>query len=150
MRAFISIPLASLFVFLAAFNVWIMLTGRGATPRSRKLWTQAHRIAGYTFIALFMIFCYFMLLRIRGADELSPRIMLHMGLALLLGLSGLLLYLPFYVGFESQASGFVPNLNNPTRLSQWFVMFGPFAILLTIFLARLDNQRGEGAGGSQD
>jgi hypothetical protein len=51
-RAFVSIPLASLFVFLAAFNVWIigdagrrirnavlggeiMLTGRGATPRAQ-------------------------------------------------------------------------------------------------------------------
>lgn len=85
MRAYIGIPLAGLFVFLAAFNVWIMLTGRGATPRSRKLWTQAHRIAGYTFIALYVIFCYFMLLRIRGTDELSPRIIFHMGLALILG-----------------------------------------------------------------
>lgn len=85
MRAFISVPLAILFVFLAGFNVWIMLTGRGASPRTRKLWTQAHRMAGYSFIALFVIFCYFMLMRIRGsADELSPRLILHMGLALAL------------------------------------------------------------------
>jgi hypothetical protein len=83
--AIISLPLAGLFVFLAGFNAWIMLTGRGATPRSRRLWTQAHRICGYTFIALFVIFCYFMLLRIRGnADELPPRLILHMGLALAL------------------------------------------------------------------
>lgn len=84
MRAFISIPLASLFVFLAGFNVWIMLTGRGATPRARRVWTQIHRASGYTFIALFVIFCYFMLLRIRSADELSPRIVLHLTLALIL------------------------------------------------------------------
>jgi len=83
-RAFISIPLAGLFVFLAAFNVWIMLTGRGATPRSRKIWIHIHRACGYAFIALFVIFCYFMLLRIRSADELSPRIVLHLSLALIL------------------------------------------------------------------
>ena len=84
MHAYLSIPLAGLFVFLAAFNVWIMLTGRGATARSRKIWTQVHRICGYAFISLFLIFCYFMLLRIRSADELSPRIVLHLSLALML------------------------------------------------------------------
>jgi hypothetical protein len=81
----VSVPLAALFVFLAGFNVWIMLTERGASPRTRRLWARAHRIAGHTFIALFVVFCYFMLLRVRGAsDELSPRIILHMSLALLL------------------------------------------------------------------
>ena len=81
----ISIPLAGLFVFLAGFNVWIMLTGRGATPRARRIWTQIHRICGYLFIALFAIFCFFMLSRIRGmSDELSPRVILHLALALLL------------------------------------------------------------------
>lgn len=84
MRVYISIPLAALFVFLAAFNVWIMLSGRGATPRSRKIWTQVHRICGYAFIALFIIFSYFMLLRIRYTDELEPRIVLHMALAFIL------------------------------------------------------------------
>jgi hypothetical protein len=82
MRAAISLPLAGLFVFLAGFNAWIMLSGRGRSPRSRRLWTQAHRICGYTFIALYAIFCYFMLLRVRGSsDELSPRLIVHMGLA---------------------------------------------------------------------
>ena len=85
MHTNVSIPLAGLFVFLAGFNVWIMLTGRGATPRGRRIWAQIHRISGYLFIAIFAIFCFFMLTRIRGsADELSPRIILHMGLATLL------------------------------------------------------------------
>ena len=86
MPALISVFLAGLFVFLAAFNTWTMLTGRGSTPHRRKLWARAHRIAGYSFITLFVIFSYFMLLRIKGsAEELSPRIVLHMALALLLG-----------------------------------------------------------------
>ena len=84
MHAAVSLPLAGLFVFLAGFNVWIMLTGRGATPHTRRIWTQLHRVCGYIFISLFVSFCYFMLLRIRSADELSPRLVLHMALALAL------------------------------------------------------------------
>ena len=85
MPSAVTVPLAALFVFLAGFNVWIMLTERGASPRSRRLWARAHRIAGHTFIALFVVFCYFMLSRIRGySDELSPRLILHMSLAFLL------------------------------------------------------------------
>ncbi len=37
---------------------------------------------------------------------------------------GVLLYLPFYLGFRSQAGGFLPNLYNGTRLPQFLVMFG--------------------------
>lgn len=82
MRSGLSIVLAGLFVFLAGFNVWSMLTGRGTSPQSSRLWTQIHRAPGYAFIALFVIFCSFMLLRIRALSEgLSPRLILHMGLA---------------------------------------------------------------------
>ena len=59
----------------------------------------------------------------------------------LCSIAALVLYLPFYIGFQSQAGGFVPNIINPTRFSQWFVMFGGFAILLTAFLARLIYER---------
>jgi len=77
----VSVILAGLFVFLAGFNVWTMLTGMPAS-RSR-LWTQIHRVAGYAFIALFVILCYFMFLRVKGwSDELPARLILHMVLAL--------------------------------------------------------------------
>lgn len=83
MRIVISLTLASLFVFLAGFNVWNMLTSRHTSPRSNRLWTQIHRVTGYAFIALFAILCYFMLLRVKGwSHELSPRLILHLGLAL--------------------------------------------------------------------
>jgi len=98
-----------LFVFLAGFNAWIMLSGRGATPRTRRLWSQAHRTAGYSFIALFLIFFYFMLLRIRGtADELSPRLILHMSLALVL--APLLLVKVIVVRFQKSAWGLLSAL----------------------------------------
>ncbi|HLW53958.1 MAG TPA: iron-sulfur cluster-binding domain-containing protein [Candidatus Angelobacter sp.] len=84
-RIAVSLTSAGLFVFLAGFNVWSMVTARGSSPRSSRLWTEAHRIAGYLFIALFAVFCYYMLLSVRGwPDELPPRIIFHAGLALLL------------------------------------------------------------------
>ena len=48
----------------------------------------------------------------------------------LLAATGVLLYLPFYATFQSQARGLLPNLWNPTRLPQFVVFFGPF--LLTV------------------
>ncbi|GAG37490.1 unnamed protein product, partial [marine sediment metagenome] len=52
-----------------------------------------------------------------------------------LGLLGGLLYLPFYVGFQSQAGGILPNLFNPTRLHQYLIFFGPFVFVAIGFAA---------------
>ncbi len=80
-----SLSLAVLFVFLAGFNVWNMLSGRGKSARSSRIWAQVHRACGYAFIALFAIFVYCMALRVRGLnDELPARLILHVGLALML------------------------------------------------------------------
>jgi YYY domain-containing protein len=52
---------------------------------------------------------------------------------------GFLLYLPFYIGFQSQAGGLLPTLYVGTRFRQYFVMFGPFLVALAgllFFLAR--------------
>ena len=51
-----------------------------------------------------------------------------------LGLLALLLYLPFYFGFSSQAGGILPNLTNPTRGAQLWVMFAPLFIPLLAYL----------------
>jgi len=58
-------------------------------------------------------------------------------LGLPLGFSAILLYLPFYVGFSSQAGGILPNLINPTRGAQFWVMFAPMLIPLLAFLIYL-------------
>jgi YYY domain-containing protein len=55
-------------------------------------------------------------------------------LAIPLGILSVLLYLPFYVGFQSQAGGILPNLVNPSRGAHLWVMFGPFFVLLFAFL----------------
>ncbi|MCB0252521.1 MAG: hypothetical protein KDI55_02215 [Anaerolineae bacterium] len=67
-------------------------------------------------------------------------------LVLMLGVAGVLLYLPFYVGFQSQAGGILPNFLFPTRLSQFFVMFGPLLAALLFFLLALSGRDGRGAG----
>ncbi len=46
----------------------------------------------------------------------------------------LVAYLPYLIGFRSQASGLLPNLVNPTYLPRFFIMFGPLIIPLTIYL----------------
>lgn len=49
-------------------------------------------------------------------------------------LSAVLLYLPFLVGFSSQARGILPNLVNPTRGAHLWVMFGSLFVPLFAYL----------------
>jgi YYY domain-containing protein len=50
---------------------------------------------------------------------------------------GWLLYLPFYLGFQSQLGGILPNLLFPSRFSQFMVMFGLFLLVAVFFLVQL-------------
>lgn len=52
-------------------------------------------------------------------------------LGLPLGVAAVVLYLPFYLGFSSQAGGLLPNLVYPTRGAQLWVMWG--TLLLPLF-----------------
>ncbi len=52
-------------------------------------------------------------------------------IAISIALSSVLLYLPFYIGFSSQAGGILPNLIFSTRGAHLWVMFG--SLLLPIF-----------------
>ncbi len=57
---------------------------------------------------------------------------------------GFLLYLPFYIGFQSQAGGLLPTIYVGTRFRQYFVMFGPFLVavagLLAVLVLRLKQE----------
>ena len=53
------------------------------------------------------------------------------------GLLAILLYLPFYAGFSSQAGGILPNLASPTRGAQLWVMFAPLFLALMAYLVYL-------------
>lgn len=55
-------------------------------------------------------------------------------LGFLLGICGIGLYLPFYLGFTSQAGGILPNLLNPTRGVHFWVMFAGLLIPIVLYL----------------
>ncbi len=57
--------------------------------------------------------------------------------AVALAAASALLYLPFYVGFQSQAGGLLPVLFVKTSLHQYLLMFGLFIFVFLAFLARL-------------
>jgi YYY domain-containing protein len=54
-----------------------------------------------------------------------------------LGLLAILLYLPFYIGFSSQAGGILPNVVSPTRGVHLWVMFGPLFLPIFAYLIYL-------------
>ncbi|HVN54090.1 MAG TPA: DUF2298 domain-containing protein [Anaerolineaceae bacterium] len=59
------------------------------------------------------------------------------GVGLAVGISGFLLYLPFYIGFSSQAGGILPSMAFFTRGAHLWVMFGPLLIPVFGFLIYL-------------
>lgn len=69
----------------------------------------------------------------RRVDRVLLRRTFTLGIGL--GLAGVLPYLLHYLGFRSQASGILPYVFPPTQLRQYFNMFGPFLVILTLFLA---------------
>ncbi len=68
-----------------------------------------------------------------GISRLEESIVAMGGFAVL----AIALYLPFYLSFQSQAGGILPNLWNPTRLPQFVVFFGLFLTIITLFLWQL-------------
>lgn len=58
------------------------------------------------------------------------------------GATGFVFYLPFFIGFDSQAGGLIPNLLYVTPGSQLWVMFGPLFVPLFAFLIFLWRRQG--------
>ena len=52
----------------------------------------------------------------------------------LLGIAGLILYFPFYIGFSSQAGGFLPSLNFFTRGVIFWIFFAPLLIPVFVWM----------------
>lgn len=65
-----------------------------------------------------------------------------LGLGIALGITGIVLYLPFYLGFSSQAGGFIPNIIYVTRGIHLWVMFGPLFVPLFWYLFWLWKKHG--------
>lgn len=58
------------------------------------------------------------------------------GFGAMLSLVAIVAYLPFLIGFRSQAGGLIPNLMTPTQFKHYFLMFGPGLLLTGGFLLR--------------
>ncbi|MGE5262586.1 MAG: DUF2298 domain-containing protein, partial [Acidobacteriota bacterium] len=54
-----------------------------------------------------------------------------------IGVMSLLLYLPFFIAFQSQAGGLLPVLFVKTQLHQYLLMFGIFVFIFVALLARV-------------
>jgi YYY domain-containing protein len=96
-------------------------------------------------IYLFLVTLAFALWRVRTGSSDSHRghtdwVTESIAVGLALGVLGGALYLPFYVGFQSQAGGILPNLFNPTKLQQFLVFFGPFLFVVISYLAVLSRE----------
>jgi YYY domain-containing protein len=88
-------------------------------------------------VAAALIVLAYVLYRVRVEGWSWSRLEDVFVLGLPLGLLSILLYLPFYFGFSSQAGGILPNLTDPTRGAQLWVMFMPLFIPLLAFLMYL-------------
>ena len=75
-------------------------------------------------------------------DETSPLSFFGLAgdfikLSLVVSFSGFVLYLPFYLGFSSQAGGVLPNLVYPTRGAHLWVMFVTLLLPIIFYLLYL-------------
>ena len=96
---------------LAILNIWDILLG-----------------------AALLTFAYgLMCVRLEGWSW--ERLLDMLGFGVALGISAVVLYLPFYFGFSSQAGGLLPNIVSPTRGAQLWVMFLPLFLPLLAWLA---------------
>ncbi len=62
------------------------------------------------------------------------RIFEFVEISLLLGVAGVLFYMPFYFGFASQAGGFIPSISFFTRGIHFWIMFAPLLTPIFVWL----------------
>ena len=79
----------------------------------------------------------YVLTRVMAEGWAWRRVEDFLAFSLPVGFAAILLYLPFYLGFSSQAGGILPNLVSPTRGAALWVMFGPFFLVLFPFIIYL-------------
>lgn len=88
-------------------------------------------------IAAALIVFSYALARVREAGWSWARIEDILLLGIPVGITAFVMYLPFYIGFDSQAGGITPNFMYPTRGAHLWVMWGTIFIPLFAFLLYL-------------
>ncbi|MEN6409646.1 MAG: DUF2298 domain-containing protein [Anaerolineaceae bacterium] len=84
------------------------------------------------YVALFC--AVYVLVRYQESGWNAGLVFEFLAMALVLGISGVVLYLPFYLSFSSQAGGFIPSVIFFTRGVNFWVMFAPLLICVLAFL----------------
>jgi YYY domain-containing protein len=143
----LAMPFALLATALA-LNVYYKLRSTGSTAvwlgsrlRSPDFWLAALVLGSLAFfntwdfpiyLALYAAAVVAAQYSLRGWDwSLVYR---FLGTMLILGTAGGILYLPFYLGFSSQAGGILPSLVFFTRGAHLWVMFAPLLLPIAIWL----------------
>ena len=85
-------------------------------------------------IAAALILFSYLLAQLRESGWSWERIEDILLLGIPVGITAFVMYLPFYIGFDSQAGGLTPNFMFPTRGVQLWVMWGTLFIPLFAFL----------------
>ncbi|MBI9048279.1 MAG: hypothetical protein JEZ00_02580 [Anaerolineaceae bacterium] len=114
------------------------------------LWTSLFTlvfIGGISFLNTWDFPVYFGLLmlvilfwRIQGVGWSSKRLLEMIYCGLICGVISLILYLPFFVSFASQAGGILPSLVYFTTGKQLWIFFGGLLVPLFIWLIWLNNR----------
>lgn len=131
-------------LFLGGWRGEIYLPGFRLQVSKSGFFAAALVLGGLAFlntwdilVAAALIVLAYVLLRVRENGWSWSRLEDVFVLGLPLGLIAILLYLPFYFGFSSQAGGILPNLVNPTRGAQLWVMFAPLFVPMLTYLVYL-------------
>jgi YYY domain-containing protein len=84
----------------------------------------------------FILIVAFAIARYRASDGWDARATRDLiAFVIALGVASVIMYLPFYIGFQSQAGGILPVLFVKTKLHHYFLMFGLFVFILGAFIA---------------
>ncbi len=84
------------------------------------------------YVGLFCLVVTFM--RYKEIGWKAERIWDFIKVGLFTGITGVVLFLPFYLGFKSQAGGLLPSLEFVTRGIHFWVFFGALLIPISIWL----------------
>jgi len=87
------------------------------------------------------LFCLILIyLKIRQTGWSGKRIWEFIGAGLTYGITGVLLFLPFFLSFKSQAGGLLPSMEYISRGAHFWVMFGSLLIPILCWLIHLWRQ----------
>lgn len=148
----LALPFA--FLSIAMALAWYLPSERptpskptGGRPVAAQLFFTALILGGLSFlntwdvlIHLFVVVGAFALARWRDEGRWTARKLAQsVGFGSVLVVGAIALYLPFYLGFSSQAGApfILPMLNRPTRLPQFLIIFGMPLLIITALVITL-------------